>query len=100
MFVSARGIIKNMSTYTNVMGKNVQRIAKISLFKRSNSRKEQTRFKGVLKALKASALISVMSLVATSCSSGTSSSLSPAERAVSMAWVSSGSVFIVAGGVT
>ncbi len=96
----SRGIIKNMSTYADVMGKNMQRIAKINLFKRISNRKVQTGFRGVLQAVKVSVLISVMSLVATSCSSGGSSSLSPAERAVSMAWVSSGSVFIVAGGVT
>jgi len=44
-------------------------------------------------------LVMVLGLTASACSSSPTTSLSPAERSVSMAWVSSGSVFIVAGGV-
>ncbi|MCL5047906.1 MAG: hypothetical protein M1374_03825 [Firmicutes bacterium] len=81
--------------------KDSKRIVKIVSSPLSASRKAIEAVRHGKNAMKALLLISVFSLIVSACSSSsTSSSLSPAERAVSMAWVSSGAVFIVAGGVT
>ncbi len=60
-------------------------------------RKKRIRHRGIT----AFSLIMLLGLTASACSSSSSTtSLSPSERSVAMAWVSSGSVFIVAGGAT
>ncbi len=66
-----------------------------------DNRHELTLFRKAPRSGKALLLATAMGLVAGACSSsGSTNSLPASERAVSMAWVSSGAVFVVAGGVT